>query len=92
MLHLQRINEFQRFVGVNRAETVGLAPVAGDFGKKLVVGDAGTGDEVQFFADRPFNVAGHINGKGNSPFVVGDIQKSFVNADGFDEIGIALKN
>lgn len=76
---------------MNGADAVGLAVIRSHFGEKLAVADASRGGESGCLLDTGFDFFGNIHRQFYPFLVVSDIQKGFINGDGFNEIGVFLE-
>ena len=92
LLDVERFDEIEGFVGMNDAETIGFAIVGGDFGEEFVVRYSGRGNEVEFGADALFDFSGNVDGEFDARLVVGDVEKSLVERDRFDKVGVGVED
>lgn len=47
---------------------------------------------MKVLADALLDFSGNVYGQGNPFLVVGDVQKGFIQRNGFDEVGIFVEN
>ncbi len=92
LLDVERFDEIEGFVGVDDAETIGLAIVGGDFSEEFVVRDTSRGNEVEFGANALFDFAGNVDGEFDARFVVSHVEKRLVERDRFDKVGVGVEN
>ena len=92
LLDVERFDEIEGFVGVDDAETIGLAIVGSDFGEEFVVRDASRGNEVEFGADALFDFACNVNSEVDARFVFCYVEESFVKRDWFDKVGVGVED
>ncbi len=92
LLDVERFDEIEGFVGVDDAETIGLAIVRSDFGEEFVVRDTSRGNEVELGADALFDFASNVDGKFDARLVVGDVEKRLVERDRFDKVGVGVED
>ena len=77
---------------MDRAQPVGLAIVGSHFRQKLVVRHAGRSDKPQLVADAAPYGPGHVDGQRQTGFVFGHVQKSLVQRERLDQIGVLMEN
>lgn len=92
LLDPQRGDEVEGTRGMDDAESVGLAEVAGYLGEKLVVGHACRGSEMELVGNALLDFAGYLDRYIHVALVVGDIEKCLVERYGLDEVGIVGKD
>ena len=92
LFDVERFDEIEGFVGVDDAETIGLAIVRSDFGEEFVVRYTSRGNEVELGADALFDFAGNVDGEFDARLVVGDVEKRLVERDGFDKVGVGVED
>ena len=73
------------------ADTVWLPVIGCHLGEKLAVADTCRGCETCCLLDTSLDFLGDIHRQFYPFLVVSDIQKGFINGDGFDKVGIFLK-
>lgn len=77
---------------MDRAQPVGLAIVGSHFRQKLVVRHAGRSDKPQLVADAAPYGPGHVDGQRQTGLVFGHVQKSLVQRERLDQIGVLMEN
>ena len=77
---------------MDRAESVRFPVVRSDLGEKFIVGYSGRCDQSQFVADLSFDGPGNVHRQRDSLFVPGNVQKSFVECDRLDQVGVFAEN
>lgn len=92
LLDVERFDEIEGFVGMDDAESVGLAIVGCHFGEEFVVRDTSRGNEVEFGADALFDFAGNIDSEFDARLVVGDVEKRLIERDRFDKVGVGVED
>ena len=92
LLDVERFDEIEGFVGVDDAETIGLAIVGSDFGEEFVVGYTSRGNEVEFGANALFDFAGNVDGEFDAELVVGDVEKRFIERDRLNKVGVGVED
>ena len=92
LLDVERFDEIEGFVGMDDAETIGLAIVGCHFGEEFVVRYTSRGNEVEFGADALFDFAGNINGEFDAGLVVGDVEKRLIERDRLDKVGVGVED
>ena len=91
-LHVQLVDELLGPVGMDDAEAVGLAVVAGYLGQELAVTDTGRCREARLVLDALLDLAGTVDGQGDAPLVVGHVEESLVEREGLDQVGIVVED
>ena len=92
LLDVERFDEIEGFVGMDDAETIGLAIVGSDFGEEFVVRYTCRGNEVEFGANALFDFAGNIDSEFDAGLVVGDVEKRLIERDRLDKVGVGVEN
>ena len=91
-LHVELVDEGLGAVGMDDAEAVGLAVVAGYLGQELAVTDAGRCRQARLVLDALLDLAGAVDGQWDGPLVVGHVEEGLVERQGLDEVGIVVEN
>ena len=92
LLDAQRVDEVLRAAGVDGAQSVRLALVAGNLGEELVVAHSRRGGEVEALLDLRLYLSGDVNGEGYARLVVGHVEERLVERDGLHKLGVLMEN
>ena len=78
--------------GMYRAKPVRFPVVGGNLGEELIIGYTGRGNQVQLFADASLDFAGDVYRQFYTFFIMGNVEKGFVQRDRFDKVGISMED
>ncbi len=90
--HRQRGDEVSHLMGSDDEQPVGLLPVAGDLGEKLVGRDPGGHRDIELLPHPPADIAGDQGGAAIEQLALGDIQVGFVEGQRLDQLGVVLED
>ena len=88
----QRRDKIIDLVRGNHEQTVGLAPVTGDLGQKLVGGHPGRHGDMQLIGHAPADILGDARGTAGKVRAVGHVQVSLIQGQRLDQLGVITQD
>ncbi|CAH0323954.1 hypothetical protein SRABI123_05759 [Pseudomonas sp. Bi123] len=90
--HRQPADEVFHLIGRDHEQAIGLLPVAGDLGKKLVRRHAGRHGDVQLIGHPTTNILGDSRGAAAKMRTLRHVEVSLVQGKRLDQVGVIAKD